>query len=138
LALSTSLLDILDEPTEDLTISSKPNAIILVSAVYELTGVWFERFVKDKQAIKNICPTNNIKKGIPPMLIFHGTADTESAPYNTCLNFIEKMKIEENDIYFYPIEKAGHDLWRNGLYYQISGKARSDFFKKLGYLQQNE
>lgn len=134
LALSTALLDILDEPSDDLTISSKPNALILVSAVYDLTEVWFERFVRDKQTIKDICPTDNIKKGLPPMLIFHGTADTESAPYSTCIDFIEKMKLAGNDTYFYPIQNVGHALWRNGLYYQISGKARSDFFKKIGYL----
>lgn len=135
LALCTAMLDILDEPNENKSISSKPNALILTSAVYDVTkGIWFDNLVDDKQRLKDISPTYNINNDLPPMLIFHGTADTYSSPFRNCETFVEKMKNKDNEVYFYQIENVGHSLWLNGRYWQISGKARMDFYKKLGIL----
>lgn len=134
LALCTAMLDILDEPGEDKSISSKPNALILTSAIYNVSsGVWFDDLVNDKQKLKEISPLQNIKKGLPPMLIFHGTLDTYSSPYKYCLKFVDKMKKMGNEVYFYPIKNKGHFLWRYGEYWQVAGRAKEDYYKKLGY-----
>ncbi len=134
LALSAAMLDILDEPTENKLVSSKPDALILNSAIYDLQGVWFEPLVNDKKRIQDISPTHNIHKGLPPMLVFHGTDDVNSSPYFYCRIFVDKMKKAGNDINFYPIENVGHALWSNGRFWQISNKAKQEFYLKLGYL----
>lgn len=135
LALCTAMLDILDESNENKSISSKPNALILNSAVYKITPeTWFADLVNDKQKLDGISPLLNIKKNLPPMLIFHGTLDTYSSPYKYCLEFVDKMKKMGNEVYFYPIKNKGHFLWRYGEYWQVAGRVKEDFYKKLGYL----
>jgi len=135
LALCTAMLDILDEKDENLSISSKPNALILTSAVYNVShGVWFADLVNDKQKLKEISPLQNIKKDLPPMLIFHGTEDTYSSPYNYCLEFVDKIRKAGNIIYFHPIKNREHFLWNYGDYWKIAGKAKKEFYEKLGYL----
>jgi len=138
LALTTALLDTLDEPGENKQISSKPNALILNAAVYDLKGCWFEYLVEDKEKITAISPLHNIKKGLPPMLIFHGKSDTQSSPYKNCKKFVGKMDKAGNEVYFYPIKGVGHFLWRNGHYWQIAKKAKKRFFKKLGYITEDQ
>jgi acetyl esterase/lipase len=138
LALCTAMLDSLDEPNENKSVSSVPNALILNSAAYDLTiYTLFEEFVTDKktykQRLKDISPAYNIKKILPPLLIFHGKDDTE-VPYGICETFVKKMKDAGNDIYFYPLEGLGHFIWYTNEYRQIAEKAKKEFFKKLGYL----
>lgn len=134
LALCNAMLDTLDEASEDQSISSKPNALILASAVYDVTkGTWFDDLVNERK-LKIISPLQHITNGLPPMLIFHGTLDTYSSPYKYCKEFVEKMKNAGNKVSFYPIKDRGHFLWRYGDYWQVAVKAENDFYKYLGYL----
>ncbi|HHE65118.1 MAG TPA: hypothetical protein ENL09_03745, partial [Bacteroidetes bacterium] len=135
LALCTAMLDGFDELNEDKSVSSKPNALILASTVYNiLEGIWFDYLVKNKEKLSEISPLKHIESGLPPMLIFHGTDDTYSSPYKFCKEFVEKMSKSGNNIYFYPIKNKGHFLWRYNDYWQIAGKAKKDFYEKLDYL----
>jgi dipeptidyl aminopeptidase/acylaminoacyl peptidase len=68
------------------------------------------------------------------MLIFHGTADTESAPYADCVRFVEEMRSAGNTVDFHPIPDKGHFLWRYGAYWQEARGAQMAFWKQLGYL----
>ncbi len=135
LALAAAMLDTLDEPGENQKISSRPNALVLNAAVYNLKNVWFDYLVEDKNKITAISPLQNVKKDLPPMLIFHGEADMQSSPFKFCKQFVEKMDSAGNEVYFYPLEGMGHFLWRNGHYWQISEKAKRDFFREMGFLK---
>lgn len=139
LALCTAMVKGMDEPKEDLSVSSRPNALILTSAVYALgSGVWFADKLKNPQLLKAISPLNLVRSGLPPMLVFHGTADVESAPYPDCLQFVKKMKAVGNTVDFHSIKGKGHFLWRYGAYWQQAGPATAAFLKKLGYLNKPE
>ncbi len=136
LALCTAMLDTLDEPGEDRAVSSKPNALILTSAVYDVSeGVWFDYLVDDKNTLKAISPLRQIKADLPPMLIFHGTADHYSSPYRYCRQFVADMKKAGNKIDFYPIQDKGHFLWNYGEYWQTAAKAKKEFLTKIGYIR---
>ncbi len=138
IAMSAAMLDTLDEPNENKKISSVPDALILTGAAFDLTFYsLFEEFVTDKEKykkrLKDISPNYNIKKQLPPMLVFHGEEDRE-VPYRFCETFVNKMKNDGNDIYLYPFEGLGHFIWWTSRYWQISAKAKKEFYKKLGYL----
>ncbi len=134
LALCTAILDILDEPSENPAVSSRPNALVLNAAVYELVDIWFKRHVEDKASIETISPNRNVKRGLPPMLIFHGTNDTYSAPYQSCLKFVDSMKSVGNEVHFVPVVGVGHRLWQSGKYWQVAGQEKAKFFEQLGYV----
>jgi len=135
LALCTAMVEGLDGPGEDLSISACPNALILTSAVYGLDeNVWFADKLKDPGQLAAITPLKLVRKGLPPMLIFHGTADVESAPYPDCTRFVKAMKAAGNTVDFHPIPDKGHFLWRYGAYWQIAKPATKAFLQKLGYL----
>lgn len=129
ISLCAALLDSLDEPEENLSVSSKPNALVLNSCGYDVVSQFDEN---EKEIGAYISPINHIKKGMPPMLIFQGTNDY-STPIKDAERFVNEMKALGNLIYFYPIEGSDHNLWFNSKYLEISSNAQKDFFKELGY-----
>ena len=74
LAASCGLLKMWDNSAEDLTVSSKPNALVLLNPVLDLGPDHYahKRFGKD---FKLISPIQNISKNAPPTLILVGTED---------------------------------------------------------------
>lgn len=135
LALCTAMVDDLDEPREELSISSRPNALILTSAVYDLNDdVWFAGMLESSELIDIITPLTQIQQDLPPMLIFHGTEDVESSPFHACEQFVQEMRQVGNTIYFYPIQDKGHFLWQYSEYWQVVGPAQTEFIQMLGYL----
>jgi len=134
LALCTALVDGLDEPGEDLRVSAAPDALVLTSAVYDLAGAWFGDRMPDRELIRKLTPLRQIRSGLPPMLIFHGTEDNESSLFSLCERFVAEMKTAGNDVWFHPLENLGHNLWLHGRYWQVAGEANQQFFRTIGWL----
>jgi acetyl esterase/lipase len=128
LALCTAMADTLDEPNENKAVSSKPDALVLNSAGYDATYFFPE---SQKNAITKISPIHLVKENLPPMLIFHGTEDTDT-PYQDAVNFVQTMKEMGNLVRIQPIEGSGHWIWANDEYWKVYGKVRSEFFKETG------
>jgi len=100
----------LDEPTEDLTISSVPDALVLFNPVLDTTGFSsvLERF--GERAV-SASPIHHITEGLPPTIIFHGTADA-TVPYANTHSFAEKMKAHGNRCELIPFEGRDHGFFR--------------------------
>jgi acetyl esterase/lipase len=128
LALCTAMADTLDEPDENKAVSSKPDALVLNSAGYDATIYFTE---SQKNAISKISPIHLVKENLPPMLIFHGTIDTDT-PYKYAVDFVQKMKEKGNLVRIQPIEGSGHAIWASDIYWKVYGKVRSEFFKEIG------
>lgn len=134
LALCAALTDTLDAPGEDKRVSASPNALILNAAVYDLGGYnWWDAQVKDKGKTLAISPTHWVKAGLPPMLIFHGTADN-NVGFATAKAFTDKMQQAGNQVFFHPIPDAPHFVWFHPAYRQVAAKATADFLRHLKYL----
>ena len=80
LALCTAMIESYEEVSEDISISSKPNALILYNPVLNTIdkGYGMEKVVEEQKTA--ISPNHHIKQGIVPTLVFHGMAD-ETVPY---------------------------------------------------------
>jgi acetyl esterase/lipase len=109
LAICTFLIDKYDEQYEDLTVSSKPNGIIVWAACVDAgNDDWlYTLLLNRKNEISNIDPMLNIKDKMPPILAFHGTEDN-IVPYWTIEKFVYKMKQVDNKIELVRIENKGH------------------------------
>jgi len=93
---------------------------------------WITRDLADKTLAKKISPIHLLKKGLPPMLIIHGTND-QSVAYSSAKAFAVEMEKLGNAFEFYTLEGAPHAIWFDR---RFSGKVaalRKDFLKKYGY-----
>lgn len=135
LALCAALLDTLDEADEDRTVGSRPNALVLNAAVYDVFHSWYGQSEPDMRRVAAISPVHHIRRIPIPMLIFHGTADTDSAPYADCLRFVSAMQTAGTPVTFHPLPDIGHALWTAPGFWDLSQSAHRAFFHHLGYLQ---
>ncbi|OQB13340.1 MAG: Lipase 2 [Firmicutes bacterium ADurb.Bin193] len=88
-ALSTSVFDTFDEQGEDLSVSSKPNALILYNPV--VNTLVNKGFMTDEKVLLSISPYHHATKDVAPMVIFHGTND-QSVPIKTIEDLQKKVQ----------------------------------------------
>jgi acetyl esterase/lipase len=92
LALATAMIDGYDEATDDLSVSCRPDAILLFSSCVNTVEGWCDYLLGDRRTqIWNISPTHHVHGGLPPMIEFHGTVD-EQVPLWTVQFFADEMK----------------------------------------------
>lgn len=136
LVLATVLADKWNEKTDDLKYSPSVNLLLVSSGVYDFVGdgntSWGAKHLKDKNTIKEISPVHLVRKGLPPMLILHGTND-QSVPYETARMFNDAMTKLGNDIEFHTLEGGPHAIWFDRRFSGQVASLRADFLKKHGY-----
>jgi acetyl esterase/lipase len=142
LAACTGIIDGLDQNKEDLTISSVPNALVLLGPVLDTSEEGFPiGYGTIKERWKQISPVHHVKPGAPPTIICHGTADTYAA-YKYAEQFTELMKQAGNEckLVSYEDQKQAffnHFLFRpfpTNQYYREVLRACDQFLISLGYL----
>lgn len=128
----------LDEKTEDQSISSKPNALVLFNPVFDNgpgPGGWGHDRVKDYWV--HFSPLHNIDKDSPPTIVFLGTRD-HLIPAATAEKYRREMEKSgvRCDIHLY--EGSKHGFFNKGKKdgkYPETLKASEEFLKSLGYLK---
>jgi acetyl esterase len=82
LALSTALLDSINEETDNLDVSPVPNALLLFSSNVNTLEPWIDMLLGDRSdEIWSISPYHNLKSSMPPAIAFHGEEDNQVLPY---------------------------------------------------------
>ncbi len=82
LALSTALLDSINEASDDLSISPEPNALLLFSSNVNTLEPWIEMLLGERRKeIWSISPYHHLKENMPPAIAFHGRDDNQVLPY---------------------------------------------------------
>lgn len=136
LVLATALANEINESTDNLNISASPNLLLVNSGVYSLyadgSTDWISKDLKDKTLVKKISPQHLLTKGLPPMLIIHGTND-QSVDYGSAKVFAEEMKQLGNQFEFETLEGAPHHIWYDRRYSGKVANFRKAFLKKYGY-----
>ena len=110
LALSTAMIDEYNEKTDDAAVSSSPNAILLFSSCVNTVEGWCDYLLGERRSkIWSISPFHHIRKGLPPMIEFHGT-DDEQVPKWTLQFFENAMKKDGNEFELHMFEGRKHYL----------------------------
>lgn len=133
LAAATALIDDFNEK-DDLSVSCKPNALILFNPVIDNSpgGFGFERIGNE---YKRFSPLHNIKKGIPPTIIFLGTKD-KIVPVETVKYFQKSMEKvgSKCELKLYEGEEHGFFNYRNLNNYYLTIIEMDRFLQTLRYL----
>ncbi|OGC76655.1 MAG: hypothetical protein A2Z27_03440 [candidate division Zixibacteria bacterium RBG_16_50_21] len=129
-----AMLNILNEPQEDMLVSSAPNLMILSSACFDpALDSWFVQQVKKRLTPESCSPNHNIRPGLPPALVIHGSED-KMCPYWTAQLFTEKMQEAGNQCELVTLEGAEHFYFMQDNYRAQAGQATQEFLISAGYL----
>jgi acetyl esterase/lipase len=142
-AACTGIIQGCEEDGEKLTTSSLPNAMILYNPVLDTTskGYGDKRFTPEQQT--DLSPCHQVRSGIVPTLLLHGTADA-TVPFENAERFARLMKQAGNRCDLKPFEGQDHGFF-NGKFFRpktkttdIYDQAMEDsaaFLRSLGYLK---
>ena len=84
-AATTGVISGLDDPGDDTSVSSRPNALVLFNPATDVSQI--QRWGEDRERGS---PLQNVDPGDPPTIVFHGQADT-TVPYRTAEAFCAAM-----------------------------------------------
>ena len=137
-ATCTAAIEGFDEDTEDKTISSKPNALVLFNPVIDTTEHGYGAN-KLKGQTKTLSPVHHVVEGLPPTIIFHGTADT-TVPFENVERFCEKMHDAGNRCVLLPFEGKKHGFFnytreKDHKSYNETIQHAEQFLRSLRYLR---
>ena len=141
LALSTVLMDNINEQSDDSDVSPEPNALLLYSSCVNTMEAWIDYIMSDRRdQIWSISPYHNLKPGMPPILAFHGEADCMVLFY-TIQFFSTKMKDLGNSYELVTLPGRDHYLGENAdpkyaRYFDEEILEKTDaFLEQLGYME---
>ena len=155
LAAATAVIKGFERESEDTSISSAPNAMVLFNPAVALTQVDGLKVVpEDKlEDIKErtqgrpeeIAPINHVRKNLPPAIIFHGTADP-TVLFASVAEFTKRMEAAGNRCELMPYKGQVHGFFNAGRgkgearavanrYYHKTVKQMDAFLQSLGYLK---
>lgn len=123
----------------DESYTSKPNALILWSAIVDTTkhGVGHELFPNKREA-RLTSPSKNVRRKSPPMIFFHGNEDP-FIPVQQVARFCARLSRKKNDVRFVPYNRATHSFFNfnvNQHYFISTLEAAEAFLTYHGFLEQ--
>jgi len=145
-AACTGVIQGYEEEGEDSTVSALPNAMILYNPVIDTTekGYGVTKVGQDRKT--EISPCHQVRKSIPPTLVFHGTVD-KTVPFENVERFTKLMKDAGNKCMLVPFDKKGHGFFNGAFFKPENGDddfnttmvKSIEFLTELGFiLKQNK
>jgi acetyl esterase/lipase len=115
-AACTGIIEGCEEAGENMAVSSVPNAMILFNPVLDTTknGYGAKNFEPKQQT--EISPCHQVRKGIVPTLVCHGTAD-KTVPFENAERFARLMKEAGNECVLVPFQGKDHGFF-NGSFFR--------------------
>jgi acetyl esterase/lipase len=141
LAAALADVDGFDDPHDDLAISCKPNALVLLYPAFDLIDGWkggIEQCRKSGIDVMKFSPATLANKEFPPTLILAGNLDPISPPASNQA-FIERMKPLGVSVELFSYNGKAHKLFereRADLYFQSYLIHSNRFFQELGWIDQ--
>ena len=136
-AATTGTLAAFDEKSEDASVSSVPCAMVLFNPVIDCSKKGYG-YSKVKDRFQEISPVHNVRKGVPPTILFHGTAD-KTVPFANAQAFEKAMKASGNRCELVSFEGQGHGFFNfgrgGGTAYYKTVLAADEFLTSLGLLK---
>ncbi|WP_372725309.1 alpha/beta hydrolase [Novipirellula sp.] len=142
IAACTGVIQGEEEAGEDLTVSSRPNAMILYNPVLDTTAKGYGLSKVGETRQTDISPCHHVGPGIVPTLLLHGTADT-TVPFENAERFARLMDAAGNQCQLEAFEGQNHGFFNSpffrpktkdtSIYKQVMQKTRA-FLVSRGYL----
>lgn len=111
LAAATALLHGFDAPGDDLTVSARPDALVLFNPVIDTTPPDGWDLKSQGAAVvaraKDLSPMDHVAAGAPPTLVIHGSAD-KVTPLAWSERFVAAMRAAGNTARLETLEGKGH------------------------------
>lgn len=135
LAACLSTIDGFNARSDDLSVSCRPQALVLFNPVVRMLPRWHDMLEVEPAEIS---PADHLKKGLPPTIIFHGTKDT-TVPFESIREFCEKMKEHGNLCKVVAFEGMDHAFFNWGKHenkpYVRTIYETDRFLESLDYVQ---
>lgn len=133
LAVGTALFDGTDEAGDDLTVSCRPDAIVLFSPVIDTSTAGYGN-AKVGARWRELSPVHQVRAGLPPTIVFHGTADT-TTPFQGAQRFHEAMLVAGNRCELVRVEAAQHTyMFKDPTGYAETQRQLRSFLATLGFV----
>jgi acetyl esterase len=138
LALSTALLDSVNDISDNLNTSPVPNALLLFSSNVNTLEPWIDMLLDERRnEIWSISPYHNLRPGMPPAIAFHGENDDQVLFYIVRM-FQSRMQELGNqyELYTYPGRRhyLGEGNEKYSRYFDEEILGRTDvFLEKFGF-----
>ncbi len=134
LAAATALVSGFNHQDENLSISCKPNALVLFNPVFD-NGPGGYGYDRVSEAYAQFSPLHNLGFGAPPTLVLLGTEDN-LVPVETAQYYCKVMeKVGSRcDLKLYEGEGHGFFNYPNFEYYRLTLTETDAFLQSLGYL----
>jgi acetyl esterase len=108
LAACAAMLPGPDEPGDNLTFSSAPEALVLQSAPLNIAiESHFAELLQGKHKPEDFSPLHHVRPGLPPFCLIHGT-DDEIVPYPSVSEFVAKMQEAGNSCELHTFAGTDH------------------------------
>ncbi|MEZ4905887.1 MAG: alpha/beta hydrolase [Spirosomataceae bacterium] len=122
----------INETTDDLSVSAKPNALVLFNPVIDNgpDGYGYERV---GERYTEFSPMHNLKKGFPPTIFFLGTAD-KLIPVATGQKFKQQIEILGGRCDLHLFDNQPHGFFNQSPFKEETLQKADDFLRSLGYL----
>lgn len=133
LAAFTALVNGLNDPRDNLTVSCKPDALVLFNPVFNNgPGQWGHQHVGNR--FMEFSPAHHISKEAPPTIVFLGDVD-KLIPVSVLREFESGMKKVgvRCDAHVYP--NAGHGFFNHDPHFTLTLIEADKFLASLGWLQ---
>jgi acetyl esterase/lipase len=136
LAACTALVPGFEAEGEDLSVSSKPNALVLFNPVVDVKP-FDERFGGSKLA-KKASPIYYVNENAPPTVIYHGASD-QLVDSGTILEYQDLMKKKGAycEVILFGGERHGffNQHRSDGLYFKRTMALMEIFLEEQGYIK---
>jgi len=141
LAAATAVIESINEKTDDLEVSAKPDALILYNPALDLNLPGIEKnWGKEITGkILSISPLHHVTASLPPTIVFHGIADT-TVPYATADAFVKKAKeLGAKNAVLVGYDDRKHGFFNygrgDGKDYQSTMEKTEAFLEELGWIK---
>lgn len=134
-AACTVVMDHINDPNDDLSISTQPCALVLFNPVLDTTDTGWSGGVKQLgDRAEELSIVHHMKPGIPPTLILHGTDDSVT-PFANSEHFAELAQANGATCRLIGYEGADHGFFNfevgDGSAYRETVKATDEFLQQL-------